>query len=258
MHDGKKIDWRWEDNDVSLENGYLVLRNTREPGTDGADGLVLAGGVDSHAKFETTYGYCETRVKAAPTRDGIHTAFWFLKYGESADNPGASDRTEIDIVESVHERDAYHFAVHWDGTKVSGDVGIARGIHDDTTHTFGLEWDSSSRTKWGSQRGAPAPPIGPGYSGLAMVGQRLQLDSKSAVYIPHGPVGVYGLTYRRLIRYEKVWRNLDAAVIENAAALAPADRRWAAADLPIRTRQQVEISEPLQGVDVAAGLAPAS
>ena len=92
---------------------------------------------------------------------------------------------------------------------------------------------------------ASAPPIGPGYIGLATVGLRLQLESPNAYYIPHGLVGIYGLIYGRLTGYEEVRRNLDAAVIGYAAALTSAEKRRAAVDLLIRIGQQLELSEAL-------------
>ena len=92
---------------------------------------------------------------------------------------------------------------------------------------------------------APEPPIGPGYIGLATVGLRLHLESPTAYYIPPGLVGVYGLIYGRLTRYEEVRRDLDAAVIRYAAALTATEQRRAAANLLIRMRQQLEVSEAL-------------
>jgi len=92
---------------------------------------------------------------------------------------------------------------------------------------------------------APAPPIGPGYLGLATVGLRLQLEGPSAYYVPHGLVMVYGLVYGRLARFEKLQQALDDASIEYAVALTSAEQRRAAADLLIRIRHQLHISDAL-------------
>ena len=92
----------------------------------------------------------------------------------------------------------------------------------------------------------PAPPIGPGYTGLGKTGLRLHLESPNAYYIPHGLVAIFGLIFERLTRHEQIQRDLDQAVIHYAAArLTATDPRNEAADLLFNIRHQLEVSEVL-------------
>ena len=92
---------------------------------------------------------------------------------------------------------------------------------------------------------ATAPPLGPGYIGLATTGLRLHLESPNAYYIPHELVGIFGLLYGRMTHYKEVRTNLDAAAVGYAAALTPAEKRRAGANLLIRIRHQLKLSEDL-------------
>ena len=91
----------------------------------------------------------------------------------------------------------------------------------------------------------PAPPMGPGYIGLATAGLRLQVESPNTYYTPHGLVGVYGLIYGRLTDHEGVWRDLQAAVVGYAAALTLEEKRRGAANVLIRIKHLLKVSEAL-------------
>ncbi len=148
-HDGRRIRWRYEHDNVGLADGHLVLRNTREAGA-GYD-LVKAAAIDTKGKFEQTYGYFEASIRIAPTRDGIHTAFWLQNdnRGKRASNggvDGASDGAEIDILESVYTSNHYAMAVHWDGrSSIGAHAGFAP-IHDGRFHTYALTWTPDDYT----------------------------------------------------------------------------------------------------------------
>ena len=47
LHDGYLIRWRWEDDNVSVQDGNLVLTNTRQTPFEDADDLVMAAGINS-------------------------------------------------------------------------------------------------------------------------------------------------------------------------------------------------------------------
>ena len=147
---GHRIRWRYEHDNVSLRDSYLVLRNTRDPLiTDGAD-LVKAAAIDSKGKFEQTYGYFEASVRIAPTADGMHSAFWLQndnRYRTAADGgvDGPSDGAEIDILESVYTSDRYVWAVHWEGNSIHADEGFAP-MHDGQFHVFAVAWTPDSYT----------------------------------------------------------------------------------------------------------------
>ena len=147
---GHRIRWRYEHDNVSLRDSYLVLRNTRDPRIiDGAD-VAKAAAIDSKGKFEQTYGYFEASIRIAPTADGMHTAFWLQndnRYRTAADGgvDGPSDGAEIDILESVYTSDRYVWAVHWEGNSLHADVEFAP-MHDGQFHVFAVAWTPDSYT----------------------------------------------------------------------------------------------------------------
>ena len=147
---GHRIRWRYEHDNVSLRDSYLVLRNTRDPRIiDGAD-VAKAAAIDSKGKFEQTYGYFEASIRIAPTADGMHTAFWLQNDNRdrtAADGgvDGPSDGAEIDILESVYTSDRYVWAVHWEGNSLHADVEFAP-MHDGQFHVFAVAWTPDSYT----------------------------------------------------------------------------------------------------------------
>ena len=107
VHGGMTIRWRYEHDNVSVEDGKLVLRNTL------GSYYLRAAAVASKGKFERTYGYYEASVRIAPTADGVHTAFWLQNdnRNRTASNgglDGAADGAEIDILESVYTQRPLH------------------------------------------------------------------------------------------------------------------------------------------------------
>ena len=148
-HGGHRIKWRYEHDNIGLENGHLVLRNTRQSG-DEYD-LVKAAAIDTKGKFEQTYGYFEASIRIAPTRDGIHTAFWLQndnrnKKASNGGVDGPSDGAEIDILESVYTTDRYAMAVHWDGGRSQVEDTDFPPIHGGQFHVYGLAWTPDSYT----------------------------------------------------------------------------------------------------------------
>ena len=148
---GHRIRWRYEHDNVSLRDGYLVLRNTRDPQTsDQTSDLVKAAAIDSKGKFEQTYGYFEASIRIAPTADGMHTAFWLQNDNRdrtAADGgvDGPSDGAEIDILESVYISNHYTLAVHWEGNSHAADLEFAP-MHDGQFHVFAVAWTPDSYT----------------------------------------------------------------------------------------------------------------
>ncbi|SFF38187.1 CBM96 family carbohydrate-binding protein [Sunxiuqinia elliptica] len=139
-HDGFPIYWRYEKDNAYVEDGKLVLKNTKV--TTSVD-TVLAAGVSSVNLFESTYGYYEARIKIAPTNDGCHTAFWLQSKTMGNVGSGGSDGAEIDIVESAFATDHYQNAIHWDGygeDHRTWGKKVEASIHDGEFHNYGLEW----------------------------------------------------------------------------------------------------------------------
>ncbi len=148
-HNGHRIKWRYEHDNVSIANSHLVLRNTRQLG-DEYD-LVKAAAIDTKGKFEQTYGYFEASIRIAPTGDGVHTAFWLQndnrnKKASNGGVDGPSDGAEIDILESVYTTDRYAMAVHWDGGRSLVEEAEFPPIHGGQFHVYGLAWTPDSYT----------------------------------------------------------------------------------------------------------------
>lgn len=137
IHDGHIITWRYEDDNVSVRDGNLVLTNTRKQVNANIDEL-MAAAVSTRDIFERTYGYFEARIKIAPTSDGTHTAFWL----QNSDRPGD---VEIDIMESAYTRNAFNHALIWGGYSNGSSAGkdVSLPIHDNEYHTFAVDWDES-------------------------------------------------------------------------------------------------------------------
>ena len=135
-HGGKRIQSRYEDDNLLFANGNLVLRNTREipPGdTERFDGdvLVLAASLRSQGKFSARYGYFEARISVAPLPDGIVTAFWLQ-----------ADDYEIDIMESARAGDEYSIAIHnrtGPITRSSRGTASVLDMHTEY-HVFAVYW----------------------------------------------------------------------------------------------------------------------
>ena len=135
-HGGKRIQSRYEDDNLLFENGTLVLRNTRQippEDTDRFDGdaLVLAATLRSQTRFYARYGYFEARINVAPLRDGIVTAFWLQ----------ATDY-EIDVMESARAEDEYEIAIHdrsSNPTRSSRGTGSVLNMHSGY-HVFAVYW----------------------------------------------------------------------------------------------------------------------
>ena len=142
IHGGYRIRWRWEDDNVSLEDGNLVLTNTRETPFVDADDLVKTTGIDSRGRFEKSYGYFEARIKIAPPENGVHTAFWLNTYRQSRAVEGAVDGAEIDIMESPFTTNHYNVNVHWDGRKLGNSRMPFASMQDGEFHVFAVNWDA--------------------------------------------------------------------------------------------------------------------
>ncbi len=143
-HEGYDIDWRWRQDNVAVQDGDLVLTNTRAvPSPRGGDAEVYAAAVYSRHRYTTKYGYFEARIKLAPIVDGTHTAFWLHVYGQQPD-PGAADGAEIDIVETVYESAEYAIAVHWDSySKRATNRPAMSTIQDGDYHVWAVFWHES-------------------------------------------------------------------------------------------------------------------
>ena len=163
----------WNVWDEKRDNGYAYSKNNsfldgkgnlvnrmsvlKEP--DPATGQTkLTSVIETNDKFETTYGYFETRL--IPHRaEGLMGAFW-LTCGDMNDKNAPKDNTavngcEIDIVETFFHRKTPSQTIHWDGYGWYQDengewqtvtkskhlpIPAMEEIFDGNYHTFALFW----------------------------------------------------------------------------------------------------------------------
>ena len=121
-------------------NGALVIRPLYTPGYVSADGNrhdFVSGHLDSHGRFDFTYGVASARMKL-PAGSGFWPAFWLLGGG---DWPATG---EIDIMENVGESDWTSIALH--GPGYFGDTPLFNRLYlaadDDVTHwhVYTVDW----------------------------------------------------------------------------------------------------------------------
>lgn len=122
-----------------------------------AEGYLQTGGIGTanlpmsgqpaEAKFETTYGYFEVKVKF-PKANGLSFAFWLQSYGTHTLGNEGNDGMEIDIIETPDIGSGVakvHHNLHWDGyDKDHVHVGKSfpvEEILDGAWHTVGLAWE---------------------------------------------------------------------------------------------------------------------
>jgi beta-glucanase (GH16 family) len=120
--------------------GALVIRPLYKPGYVSADGNrhdFVSGHLDSHGRFDFTYGVASARMKL-PAGSGFWPAFWLLGGG---DWPATG---EIDVMENVGETDWTSVALH--GPGYSGDTPLFNRLYfaagNDITHwhVYTVDW----------------------------------------------------------------------------------------------------------------------
>jgi beta-glucanase (GH16 family) len=127
---------------VTVTGGNLVITATQ-----GADGGVTSGAIDSKGKFQQTYGRFEARMKAPPGA-GVWPAFWLM-----GDTNGSGWPTcgEIDIVEIVGSAPKNAYAtVHSGNTSNSAQNTSTGGVYTSPGadlsadfHVYAVEWSAS-------------------------------------------------------------------------------------------------------------------
>ncbi|XCF07824.1 discoidin domain-containing protein [Tamlana crocina] len=134
-------DWRWKPENVSVENGNLILKVYKT-----GNSSMTNGSINSHNKYLTKYGYFEARIKVGDATKGTHTAFWLQSPNMGNVDGTANDGAEIDIFETAWTEDYTKSVVHIDGygadhqanTKQFNTPGIHSGFH-----TWGFHWTES-------------------------------------------------------------------------------------------------------------------
>lgn len=140
---GPRVDGVNVEEAVSITDNKLVI-TTSKVGDEYHTGMIGTQG-----KFETKYGYFETRVRFQ-TQVGHWSAFWLqspLIYAESLDT--SKYGAEIDIYEYIADEGIIRQAVHWGGynenhqkdTNQSTELSVADGWH-----VIGLLWEEDKYT----------------------------------------------------------------------------------------------------------------
>jgi beta-glucanase (GH16 family) len=128
---------------VQVSGGLLTITATQ-----GADGGVVSGAIDSKGKFQQAYGRFEARMQAPPGA-GVWPAFWLM-----GDTNGTSWPTcgEIDIVEIVGSAPKNAYAtVHSGNTSDPAQNTSTGGVYTSPGadlsadfHVYAVEWSASS------------------------------------------------------------------------------------------------------------------
>lgn len=141
----------WDKSQTSMRDGsFIISTEYLEDGRSGAGWYSQC--VDTHNKYEFTYGYVECRC-ICPPASGIWAAFWLLGDGMfTAPTGSAANGCEIDLFESGSygkanplKRDWVNQATGYDGYgEQSKGVIIGRykgeNIYSEY-NTYGLEWN---------------------------------------------------------------------------------------------------------------------
>ena len=133
--------WYWVEENVSVEEGNLVLSVTKPNGV-----TMNCGSVDSRGKYEPVYGFMEARMQIAPIENAIHTAFWTQGSNMNNVDGSGADGAEVDIVETPWADERGQTVIHWDGygadKKNKTNRWSAPGLHSGY-HTFAMHWTES-------------------------------------------------------------------------------------------------------------------
>ena len=145
-HDGHRINWRYEDDNVSVLGTVLRLKNTRRRIDTETDEVSVAA-VSTENLFEKTYGYFEAGISVAPARWGINTSFRLRSQGQTSTSAnggvdGGSDGAEITVAESLHEGSNVRHGIRWDGDAEEEYQTIDKAVHNWNYHIFGVQWNS--------------------------------------------------------------------------------------------------------------------
>jgi beta-glucanase (GH16 family) len=128
---------------TTISGGNLVITATQ-----GVDGGITSGAIDSKGKFQQTYGRFEARMKAPPGA-GVWPAFWLM--GDT-NGQGWPTCGEIDIVEIVGSAPKNAYGTVHSGNTSDPSQNTATGSNYTSPgadmsadfHVYAVEWSASS------------------------------------------------------------------------------------------------------------------
>lgn len=121
---------------VSVNNGNLVLTATKKNVTvNGRKYTYVSGAVESHGKYDFTYGAVEASIKT-PSGVGVWPAFWM----DGANWPVTG---EIDILEAYGTDGSSSFHYHYGTSAQNYGPGGSSGVAGASTvfHTYAVNWE---------------------------------------------------------------------------------------------------------------------
>lgn len=144
-HSHNHAAWCAEEN-VIVKDGVLTLKgeNRQHPDAIGKQGtfnnkkydiIYTSGAVNTHHKYNFTYGYFEARLKM-PKGKGMWPAWWMLKDGW----PPEIDMLEILCSKPNMLHVNYHYGPGWNQEKSHEQVPDLGFDASEDFHTYGFEW----------------------------------------------------------------------------------------------------------------------
>jgi beta-glucanase (GH16 family) len=136
--------WRrnWKKENVTVEDGALVIRTVREP-VGFSTGAVVTGDWGKPVLFQQAFGRFEARVRF-PRQPGHWCAFWLENPDVGRVDGSGRDGTEIDVMEKAWLVDQAQHTLHWDGYaaahRSAEQLVTGRGLNDGGWHVFRVDW----------------------------------------------------------------------------------------------------------------------
>jgi beta-glucanase (GH16 family) len=146
--DGELEYYTSQASNVSLDGaGHLVITARRMKYTsDGVTRYYTSGRIETEARFQTTYGELEARIKL-PAGQGLWPAFWAV--GSDYDQVGWPDCGEIDMMEALgNDPFTFYGTIHGPSADSSYGYGLIAAKRSRVSlaagfHVYGVTWSPS-------------------------------------------------------------------------------------------------------------------
>jgi hypothetical protein len=136
----------WAPESFSVGEGKLKIKTSYQ-GIDSESGqhLFYSGGLGTIGKFESGFGYYESRVKILSGAPGVNAAVWLMSPLVYKEGNDGRDGTEIDVIEMPWHDGHIQHALHWDGYKeahqhINQVFAPSEGLQPDKWVTASVWW----------------------------------------------------------------------------------------------------------------------